>query len=107
MVYPAVLLMLATGVIIFLMVFFIPRFKTLFASFDAGLPVITQLIVGASDGILHYGLYHAGGNRRRRVVCPRPARERAKPPRGRKRVAAHAHHRPAGVATRDGALFQE
>ena len=57
MMYPAVLLTLAIGVMIFLMVFFIPRFKTLFQSFDAALPVLTQLIVGVSDGIRQYGLY--------------------------------------------------
>ena len=59
MMYPAVLLTLAIGVMIFLMVFFIPRFKVLFASFDAALPLITQLIVGTSDTIRHYGLFIA------------------------------------------------
>ncbi|MGB8352462.1 MAG: type II secretion system F family protein, partial [Chthoniobacteraceae bacterium] len=43
--YPAVLLTLAVGVVIFLMVFFIPRFQTLFEGFDAALPMITQVIV--------------------------------------------------------------
>lgn len=57
--YPAVLLCLAIGVLIFLMVFFIPRFKTLFEGFDAALPAITQIIVGVSDGIRHYGIYLA------------------------------------------------
>ena len=38
MMYPAVLLTLATGVVIFLLVFFIPRFQTLFAGFNATLP---------------------------------------------------------------------
>lgn len=55
--YPAVLLTLATGVIIFLMVFFIPRFQTLFEGFDAALPMITQVIVGMSNTIRHYGIY--------------------------------------------------
>jgi type II secretory pathway component PulF len=57
MLYPAVLLTLATGVIIFLMVFFIPRFQTLFEGFDAALPMITQVIVGTSDAIRHYGIF--------------------------------------------------
>jgi type II secretory pathway component PulF len=57
MMYPAVLLTLAAGVLVFLMVFFIPRFKTLFAGFDAALPMVTQIIVGISDGMRHYGLY--------------------------------------------------
>lgn len=57
--YPLVLLMLAMGVMVFLLVFFIPRFKALFAGFNAALPMITQIIVAASDSIIHYGLYIA------------------------------------------------
>lgn len=57
MMYPAVLLLLAVAVLIFLMVFFIPRFQTLFAGFDAALPLLTQVIVGASDVIRGYGLW--------------------------------------------------
>ena len=55
--YPAVLLCLAIGVLIFLLVFFIPRFQTLFEGFDAALPLLTQVIVGVSDVVRHYGLY--------------------------------------------------
>jgi type II secretory pathway component PulF len=57
--YPAVLLVLAAGVLIFLLVFFIPRFQTLFQGFDAALPMITQVIVGVSDVARHYGIYIA------------------------------------------------
>jgi len=55
--YPAVLLCLAVGVLIFLLVFFIPRFQTLFEGFDAALPALTQIIVGVSDFVRHYGFY--------------------------------------------------
>src|SRR4030095_771066 len=55
--YPTVLLCLAIAVLIFLLVFFIPRFQTLFAGFDAALPALTQAIVGVSHFIRHYGLY--------------------------------------------------
>ena len=51
--YPAVLLVLATGVVIFLLVFFIPRFQTLFEGFDAALPLLTQAIVGVSEAVRH------------------------------------------------------
>ena len=61
MMYPAVLLTLAIGVVIFLMIFFIPRFQTLFAGFNAALPVITQVIIAASNGIRSYGIYVALG----------------------------------------------
>lgn len=55
--YPAVLLTLAVAVLIFLLVFFIPRFQTLFEGFDAALPTITQVIVGVSDVLRNYGIY--------------------------------------------------
>ena len=55
--YPAVLLCLAIGVLIFLLVFFIPRFQTLFAGFDAALPALTQAIVGISNVVRFYGFY--------------------------------------------------
>ena len=58
--YPAVLLTLALGVLVLLMVFFIPRFQTLFAGFNAALPAITQIIIAASRAVRSYGLYAAG-----------------------------------------------
>jgi type II secretory pathway component PulF len=57
--YPAVLLVLAAGVLVFLLVFFIPRFQTLFEGFDAALPMITQVIVGVSNVARRYGIYIA------------------------------------------------
>lgn len=57
MIYPVVLLGLALAVLVFLMVFFIPRFQTLFAGSGAALPLITQVIVGISDALRHYGLF--------------------------------------------------
>jgi len=55
--YPAILLVLAIGVLIFLMVFFIPRFQIVFKSFNADLPLLTQIIVKASQTVRTYGLY--------------------------------------------------
>jgi len=57
MVYPAVLMFLAIAVLIFLMVFFIPRFKTLFEGFDAALPMLTQIIVATSEVSQRYGIF--------------------------------------------------
>ena len=59
--YPAVLLFLAISVLIFLMVFFIPRFQVLFEGFNAPLPLITRVIVGISDTIRHYGIFVVAG----------------------------------------------
>jgi type IV pilus assembly protein PilC len=57
MIYPVVLLFLALGVLVFLMVFFIPRFKVLFEGFDAALPLLTQVIVTTSEYCQSYGVF--------------------------------------------------
>lgn len=61
LIYPSVLLCLAIAVLIFLLVFFIPRFQAIFAGFGAALPLITRVIVGASDLMTRYGLFLAVG----------------------------------------------
>jgi type II secretory pathway component PulF len=61
MLYPCILLVLALGVLTFLMVFFIPRFQKIFAGFGGSLPWITQIIVGISHLMRSYGLFVAAG----------------------------------------------
>ncbi|RJP26512.1 MAG: type II secretion system F family protein [Candidatus Omnitrophota bacterium] len=61
LIYPTVLLVLAISVLIFLLVFFIPRFQLIFAGFGAALPLITRLIVGASEIVRDYGVFAAIG----------------------------------------------
>ena len=61
MIYPVVLLFLALGVLVFLMMFFIPRFKVLFEGFDAALPLLTQVIVSSSEFCQAYGVFIAIG----------------------------------------------
>lgn len=61
MMYPAILLILAMGVLIFLLVFFIPRFQLVFQGFNAELPLLTQIIVKTSEGVRGYGLFIAAG----------------------------------------------
>ena len=56
MLYPIILLVLALVVLTVLLVFFIPKFQRVFASFHGSLPLITQLIIGASNLIRSYGL---------------------------------------------------
>ena len=56
LVYPAVLMVLATCVLVFLLVYFIPRFSGIFAEFGATLPELTQIIVGASVIATKYGV---------------------------------------------------
>jgi type IV pilus assembly protein PilC len=57
--YPIILLILALGVLIFLLVFFIPRFQTIFTGFGAKLPALTQIIVSTSEFMRAYGLIAA------------------------------------------------
>ena len=53
--YPVILLVLALGVLVFLLVFFIPRFQGIFAGFGAQLPMLTQMIVSTSQLLRSYG----------------------------------------------------
>jgi general secretion pathway protein F len=61
MLYPAILFVLAIGVLIFLLTFFIPRFQSIFTGFGASLPALTQVIIGVSRLVRSYGLFVAGG----------------------------------------------
>ncbi|MCM8768129.1 MAG: type II secretion system F family protein, partial [Candidatus Omnitrophica bacterium] len=56
LIYPFLLGILAAGVMVFLLVFFIPRFSSIFAEFGASLPVLTRGIVRLSQFLLRYGL---------------------------------------------------
>ena len=56
MLYPSILLVLALIVLTVLLVFFIPKFQKVFASIHGSLPLITQVIIAASDLMRHYGL---------------------------------------------------
>jgi type II secretory pathway component PulF len=59
LVYPVILAVMATVVVIFLMTYFIPKFSGIFAEFGAGLPALTKFIVGVSHGVRDYGLIAA------------------------------------------------
>ena len=51
MMYPAIVLSICAIVTVFLMIFVIPTFKTIFASFGAELPLPTQMLIDVSDGM--------------------------------------------------------
>jgi len=61
MLYPTILLVLALGVLVFLLTFFIPRFQVIFANFGAALPLPTQIVLAASQLMRSYGLFAAAG----------------------------------------------
>lgn len=55
LVYPAVLMLFGTGVMIFLLTFFIPRFQTIFDQFGSDLPLMTKGVVAVSTFLGTYG----------------------------------------------------
>lgn len=57
LVYPLVLAVIATAVVVFLLSWFIPRFSEIFNEFGAALPLLTQLIQTASLAVRDYGLF--------------------------------------------------
>ena len=60
MLYPCILLVLALAILVLLLTFFIPKFQSIFSNMHAALPLITQIIIGASHIVRSYGLLVAG-----------------------------------------------
>jgi len=56
MLYPCILLVLALAILVLLLTFFIPKFQGIFNNMHAALPLITQMIIGASNIVRSYGL---------------------------------------------------
>lgn len=57
LIYPAILAVLSFGVLLFMLVFFIPRFTNIFADFGGSLPQLTLIIVGFSKFLVRYGIF--------------------------------------------------
>ncbi len=55
MIYPIFLLILTIALIIVMSIVVLPAFKDLFESFGSELPIMTQITMGISDVLLHYG----------------------------------------------------
>lgn len=53
MVYPAIVMFIAVAILIFLMVFIVPKFKEMFSETDSDLPLISQLVFGFSEFCLN------------------------------------------------------
>ncbi len=56
MLYPCILMVLALAILVLLLTFFIPKFQAIFNNMHSALPLITQVIIGASHLIRSYGL---------------------------------------------------
>lgn len=57
MVYPAVLILVAVGVVAGLMVFAVPKVIDQFEHMGEELPTITKVLIGISDFTVYYGIY--------------------------------------------------
>ena len=53
--YPVIVLVMGIGTMIFMMVFVVPKFAVIFEQLGATLPLPTQILLGMSSFLLHYG----------------------------------------------------
>jgi general secretion pathway protein F len=60
MVYPIMLMVIASSVILMMLLFVVPQFEDLFADSGAKLPAMTQVIMGASHAVKNYWYYAVG-----------------------------------------------
>ena len=59
--YPIAVMIVATGILILLMTFVVPRFKEVFAGMDVTMPKFTLIVLAISDAIRHHILPTLGG----------------------------------------------
>jgi type IV pilus assembly protein PilC len=52
MVYPVIVMFIAVAILIFLMIFIVPKFKEMFANTDQELPLISRVVFGTSEFLL-------------------------------------------------------
>ena len=57
MVYPVIVMFIAIAILVFLMIFIVPKFKEMFASTDSELPMISQIVFGTSEFFLARPLF--------------------------------------------------
>ncbi|MEX1116051.1 MAG: type II secretion system F family protein [Akkermansiaceae bacterium] len=52
MVYPVIVMFIAVAILVFLMIFIVPKFKEMFSSTDSELPLISKIVFGMSEFFL-------------------------------------------------------
>jgi len=52
MVYPVIVMFIAVAILVFLMIFIVPKFKEMFASTESTLPLISRIVFGTSEFFL-------------------------------------------------------
>jgi len=54
MIYPAAVISVAVGIVSFIMVYIIPKFKSIFDDFGTELPAMTKMLINMSDFMVNY-----------------------------------------------------
>lgn len=54
MIYPVAVITVAVGIVTFIMIYIIPKFKQIFLDFGTELPPITEVLIGISDWVVDY-----------------------------------------------------
>lgn len=57
MVYPVIVMFIAVGILVFLMIFIVPKFKEMFSNTDQELPLISKIVFGTSEFFLARPLF--------------------------------------------------
>ena len=57
MVYPVIVMFIAVAILVFLMIFIVPKFKEMFSSTDQQLPLISRIVFGMSEFFLARPLF--------------------------------------------------
>jgi type IV pilus assembly protein PilC len=57
MVYPVIVMFIAVAILVFLMIFIVPKFKEMFANTDQELPMISKIVFGTSEFFLARPLF--------------------------------------------------
>ena len=60
LVYPAMLMIVAISVVLVMLLVVVPQFEGLFEGAQGKLPLATRIVMGASEGVRHYGLIGLG-----------------------------------------------
>lgn len=61
MTYPAIVLFVIFGVVVFMLVVIVPQVKNLYKDLNQELPLITKIMVGAADLVVNFGVFIAIG----------------------------------------------
>ncbi len=61
LVYPVIVMVMGTATLVFSMVNVVPKFERIFAQMGQTLPVPTQILIGISSFLTHYGIFVLAG----------------------------------------------